>query len=58
MQRASAGFALYQIYQDMFRGGRVSRLMHAVVFDAAPRAGKLNCSRLLPRNAASMGWLL
>lgn len=45
MQRASAGFILYRIYQDMFRRGRASKLTHAVVFDEAHRAGKL---KLLP----------
>jgi DNA phosphorothioation-dependent restriction protein DptH len=45
MQRASAGFVLYRIYQDMFRRGRASKLTHAIVFDEAHRAGKL---KLLP----------
>jgi DNA phosphorothioation-dependent restriction protein DptH len=45
MQRASAGFILYRIYQDMFRRGRVTKLTHAIVFDEAHRAGKL---KLLP----------
>lgn len=45
MQRASAGFILYRIYQDMFRRGRASKLTHAIVFDEAHRAGKL---KLLP----------
>jgi hypothetical protein len=45
MQRASAGFILYRIYQDMFRRGRAAKLTHAIVFDEAHRAGKL---KLLP----------
>lgn len=45
MQRASAGFILYRIYQDMFKRGRASRITHAIVFDEAHRAGKL---KLLP----------
>ncbi len=45
MQRASAGFILYRIYQDMFRRGRASQLTHAIVFDEAHRAGNL---KLLP----------
>lgn len=45
MQRASAGFILYRIYQDMFRRGRATKLTHAIVFDEAHRAGKL---KLLP----------
>ncbi len=45
MQRASAGFILYRIYQDMFRRGRATCLTHAVVFDEAHRAGNL---KLLP----------
>jgi DNA phosphorothioation-dependent restriction protein DptH len=45
MQRASAGFTLYRIYQDMFNRGRASKLTHAIVFDEAHRAGKL---KLLP----------
>ena len=48
MQRAYASFALYSIYQDMFRRGRPDRITHAVIFDEAHRAAKL---KLIPTMA-------
>jgi hypothetical protein len=48
VQRAYASFALYSIYQDMFRRGRPDRITHAVIFDEAHRAAKL---KLIPTMA-------
>jgi len=48
VQRAYASFALYSIYQDMFRRGRPDLITHAVVFDEAHRAAKL---KLIPTMA-------
>lgn len=48
MQRAFATFVFYKIYRDMFRRGVQTRLTHAVIFDEAHRAGKL---QLLPTMA-------
>ncbi len=48
LQRAFAGFVLYNIYKDMFRRGVQDRLTHAVIFDEAHRAAKL---KLIPRLA-------
>lgn len=48
VQRAYASFALYSIYQDMFRRGRPNRITHAVIFDEAHRAAKL---KLIPTMA-------
>jgi hypothetical protein len=48
VQRAYASFALYSIYQDMFRRGRPERITHAVIFDEAHRAAKL---KLIPTMA-------
>lgn len=48
VQRAYASFALYSIYQDMFRRERPDRITHAVIFDEAHRAAKL---KLIPTMA-------
>ncbi len=48
VQRAYASFALYSIYQDMFRRGRPDRITHAIVFDEAHRAARL---KLIPTMA-------
>lgn len=48
VQRAYASFALYSIYQDMFRRGRPDRITHAIIFDEAHRAAKL---KLIPTMA-------
>ena len=48
VQRAYASFALYSIYQDMFRRRRPDRITHAVIFDEAHRAAKL---KLIPTMA-------
>lgn len=48
LQRAFAGFVLYNVYKDMFRRGVQNRLTHAVIFDEAHRAAKL---KLIPRLA-------
>ncbi len=48
VQRAYASFMLFRVYQEMFLRGTQSRITHAVVFDEAHRASKLN---LLPRMA-------
>jgi hypothetical protein len=48
LQRAYASFALYRIYQDMFRRGRPERITHAIIFDEAHRAAKL---KLIPTMA-------
>jgi len=48
VQRAYASFALYSIYQDMFRRGRPDRITHAVIFDEAHCAAKL---KLIPTMA-------
>ena len=48
IQRAYASFALYSIYQDMFRRGRPDRITHAIIFDEAHRAAKL---KLIPTMA-------
>lgn len=48
LQRAYASFALYRIYQDMFRRGRPDRITHAIIFDEAHRAAKL---KLIPTMA-------
>ncbi|MER9403660.1 ATP-binding protein [Mesorhizobium caraganae] len=48
VQRAFAAFVLYSIYKDMFRRGVQRRLTHAIIFDEAHRAAKLN---LIPRFA-------
>jgi hypothetical protein len=48
VQRAYASFALYSVYQDMFRRGRPEIITHAVIFDEAHRAAKL---RLIPTMA-------
>ena len=48
VQRAYASFALYSVYQDMFRRGRPDRITHAVIFDEAHRAAKL---KLIPTMA-------
>ncbi len=48
LQRAFAGFVLYNVYKDMFRRGVQQSLTHAIIFDEAHRAAKL---RLIPRLA-------
>lgn len=48
VQRAYASFALYSIYQDMFRRGRPDQITHAIVFDEAHRAARL---KLIPTMA-------
>jgi len=45
LQRAFANFVLYNLYQSMFLRGEQPNITHAIVFDEAHRASRLN---LLP----------
>ena len=41
LQRAFATFVLYNLYQNMFRRGPQQRITHAVIFDEAHKAARL-----------------
>ena len=55
MQRAYASFALYSIYQDMFKRGRPDRITHAVIFDEAHRAARLKLIPVMAKECRKYG---
>jgi DNA helicase HerA-like ATPase len=55
MQRAYASFALYSIYQDMFKRGRPDRITHAIIFDEAHRAAKLKLIPVMAKECRKYG---
>lgn len=55
MQRAYASFALYSIYQDMFKRGRPDRITHAIIFDEAHRASRLKLIPVMAKECRKYG---
>jgi hypothetical protein len=55
MQRAYASFALYSIYQDMFKRGRPDRITHAIIFDEAHRAARLKLIPVMAKECRKYG---
>ena len=55
MQRAYASFALYSIYQDMFKRGRPDRITHAIIFDEAHRAARLKLIPIMAKECRKYG---
>ena len=55
LQRAFASLIFYGLYKDMFRRGIQDRISHAVIFDEAHRAAKLNLIPTMAKECRKYG---
>ena len=55
LQNAFSSLVLYGLYKDMFRRGIQDRITHAVVFDEAHRAAKLNVIPTMAKECRKYG---
>jgi len=55
VQRAFASLLLYRLYQEMFMRGTQDRITHAIIFDEAHRASKLNLMATMAKECRKFG---
>ena len=55
LQNAFSSLVLYGLYKDMFRRGMQDRITHAVIFDEAHRAAKLNVIPTMAKECRKYG---
>lgn len=55
LQKAFSSLVLYGLYKDMFRRGIQDRVTHAVIFDEAHRAAKLNVIPTMAKECRKYG---
>ena len=55
LQRAFASLVFYSLYKDMFRRGIQERITHAVIFDEAHRASRLNLIPTMAKECRKYG---
>ena len=55
VQRAFASLLLYRLYQEMFMRGTQDRITHAIIFDEAHRASKLNLMATMAKECRKYG---
>jgi len=55
VQRAFASLLLYRLYQEMFMRGTQDRITHAIIFDEAHRASKLDLMATMAKECRKYG---
>ena len=55
LQQAFASLVFYKFYKDMFRRGTQSRITHAIIFDEAHKAARLNLISTMAKECRKFG---